>query len=201
MWADIGDNSGQLQTIISFVGLLLACIALFYAWYQINLAKNEQIASLKSQLITDILDTIAKIDEVNYQINSFKYNVLNYLSIKENYYFEHYVNEHNQLLKKLIPLLEPYKKDLKNLLKEMIKHKGPLNYSGLEELMSVQNFTSVQIVEAENQIKNTSSQIYDKYYALHNRNGDLKSQDPEFITEAINFYMIKPITTGNSKDE
>ncbi|WP_228140451.1 hypothetical protein [Acinetobacter baumannii] len=51
LWALLGANSGQLQTLLAVIGLIFAVIAALYAKKQIKLSQDQRLFELKLQLL------------------------------------------------------------------------------------------------------------------------------------------------------
>lgn len=47
IWTNLGNNSGQLQTIMPFIGILLAVFVLIYARKQIALSQAQREFEIK----------------------------------------------------------------------------------------------------------------------------------------------------------
>ncbi|MDV7491367.1 hypothetical protein R4511_02015 [Acinetobacter baumannii] len=69
IWTDLGNNSGQLQTIMAFIGIFLAFFALLYARKQIALSQAQRefeiklkLLEISQKILKRIKDTQSKFD-------------------------------------------------------------------------------------------------------------------------------------------
>ncbi|EHU2654868.1 hypothetical protein [Acinetobacter baumannii] len=146
LWAMIGTNSGQLQTLLAMIGLILAVIAALYAKKQIKLSQDQRLFELKLSILSLTYECKDLVFEIAYQINALKEEHLKWLKYQNltleakvegcDYDFNEYFNLHLKLLKgpedvinKLIFALiddkqKPSLNELEEYLKQLTTTKG-----------------------------------------------------------------------------
>ncbi len=72
LWALIGTNSGQLQTLLAVIGLILAVIAALYAKKQIKLSQEQRLFELKLSILSSAYECKDLIYEIKHKNNSLK---------------------------------------------------------------------------------------------------------------------------------
>lgn len=106
-WSLLGENSGQLQTSISFIAIFLASIAAAYAGKQITIAQNQRLAELRFTILSSTY-------ECKDSINSYKNKVEN---LKKQLSSQSIVVKNNETLLDL----DSYYNDLLDLINNPIK--------------------------------------------------------------------------------
>ncbi|EOW0469325.1 hypothetical protein ACN3XP_003580, partial [Acinetobacter baumannii] len=72
LWALIGANSGQLQTLLAVIGLIFAVIAALYAKKQIKLSQDQRLFELKLSILSAAYECKDLIYEIKHKNNALK---------------------------------------------------------------------------------------------------------------------------------
>ncbi|HFX6145103.1 TPA: hypothetical protein ACIFB5_000496 [Acinetobacter baumannii] len=72
LWAMIGTNSGQLQTLLAVIGLIFAVIAALYAKRQIKLSQDQRLFELKLSILSAAYECKDLIYEIKHKNNALK---------------------------------------------------------------------------------------------------------------------------------
>lgn len=72
-WQFLGENSGQLQTLFSLIGLMLAVIAALYAKTQIKLSQQQRFFELKLSILNEAYECKDLIYEIQHKNKELKY--------------------------------------------------------------------------------------------------------------------------------
>lgn len=72
LWSLIGTNSGQLQTLLAVIGLILAVIAALYAKKQIKLSQDQRLFELKLSILSIAYECKDLVYEIKHQNNALK---------------------------------------------------------------------------------------------------------------------------------
>ncbi|MFH4118137.1 hypothetical protein WAI56_22015, partial [Acinetobacter baumannii] len=70
LWALIGANSGQLQTLLAVIGLIFAVIAALYAKKQIKLSQDQRLFELKLSILSAAYECKDLIYEIKHKNNA-----------------------------------------------------------------------------------------------------------------------------------
>lgn len=146
LWVLIGTNSGQLQTLLAVIGLILAVIAALYAKKQIKLSQDQRLFELKLSILSlayECKDLIIAIKDKN---SDLKNEFSTFLALQDqtlndhmegsdctyNEYFDEPINllgTSEEIANTLIKELssensEPSLQELETYLKHLISSKG-----------------------------------------------------------------------------
>lgn len=106
LWALIGTNSGQLQTLLAVIGLIFAVVAALYAKRQIKLSQDQRLFELKLQLLNTSHEYLQLILLLRNKQNIYKIKCYKKFNFKgsdlmpgENYTNDHYFEQIINLLK------------------------------------------------------------------------------------------------------
>lgn len=76
IWTNLGHNSGQLQTIMAFIGILLAVFALIYARKQIALSQAQREFEIKLNLLEIAQKILKRIKDTQGKFDTFSNKIL-----------------------------------------------------------------------------------------------------------------------------
>lgn len=105
IWTNLGNNSGQLQTIMAFIGILLAFFALFYARKQIALSQAQREFEIKLKLLEVSQKILRRIKENQSKFDAYSKKVFdtfkpdpNLIIVDTGATVKETLNLHNELL-------------------------------------------------------------------------------------------------------
>ncbi|MFV5661052.1 hypothetical protein VXR58_12695 [Acinetobacter pittii] len=163
LWALMGTNSGQLQTLFAVIGLFLAVIAALYAKKQIKLSQDQRLFELKLQLLNTSHEYLQLTLMLRHKHNIYKtmfYKKFNLkgcdLMIDQNYTNDHYFEQIASLL------LSP-EELLNKIIKSIKDNKSKLTIKDLEKYLSI-------ICDVGNSLRHSSAAMDQRTLELEDLN-------------------------------
>ncbi|HAV5002479.1 TPA: hypothetical protein ACGE3P_000668 [Acinetobacter baumannii] len=163
LWALLGANSGQLQTLLAVIGLIFAVIAALYAKKQIKLSQDQRLFELKLQLLNTSHEYLQLILTLRHKQNIYKtmfYRKFNLkgsdLMIGENYTNDHY-------FEKIASLLISPEDLLNKIIKSIKDNNSKLSIRDLEKYLSI-------ICDVGNSLRHSSAAMDQRTLELEDLN-------------------------------
>ncbi|EPP8578073.1 hypothetical protein RBI65_17595 [Acinetobacter baumannii] len=148
IWTWLDENSGQLQTIFSFLGLALGIFAIWYAKKQINLAQSQRTLDLRLQILQLSKDLLRDIRIQRAKFKAFRDQIKKGMNPEIAFFQEQTIQEFDKAFDFYISLLDNPEDLAKKLVAGASDFKLDIESSTLEEYLTTLHSIQVKLESA-----------------------------------------------------